>query len=82
MARDQKGEKESEVRVDLLLYFDEETGFSAVDQGTDQPPAIITISRKEVAEGVIAVEEAMSGESSRAHAEQRGIDVLLAIMPL
>jgi hypothetical protein len=37
---------------------------------------------REVAEGVIAVEEAMSGESSLAHAEQRGIDVLLAIMPL
>lgn len=37
---------------------------------------------REVAEGVIAVEEAMSGELSLAHAEQRGIDVLLAIMPL
>jgi hypothetical protein len=34
MACAQKGEKESEFRVDLLLYFDEEMGFSAVDQGT------------------------------------------------
>lgn len=69
--------REAEVDVNLLHYYDDETGFTAMEQGTGWHAAILTsaISHGEVESGVIPVEKAMSGKSFVARAAQRGFEV-------
>ena len=67
--------------VNLLHYFDEETGFTAMEQGTGWHASILTaaIARGEVEKGVIPVERAMSGKTFVDHAAKRGFDDTLEV---
>ena len=75
--------QEMEAQLDFLHYYDEETGFTAMEQGTGWHTAIITaaIARGEVPIGVIPVENAMSGATYVEHASLRGFDVQIELRP-
>jgi lysine 6-dehydrogenase len=77
LAQGTKDGQEKEAEVNLLHYFDENTGFTAMEQGTGWHASILTaaIARGEVEKGVIPVEEAMSGKTFVEHAAKRGFDV-------
>lgn len=76
--------KEAEVEVNLLHYFDEKTGFTAMEQGTGWHAAILTsaISHGEVDSGVIPVERAMSGKTFVERAAQRGFEITAEVRDL
>jgi saccharopine dehydrogenase-like NADP-dependent oxidoreductase len=65
----------------LLHYFDERTGFTAMEQGTGWHAAILTgaIARGEVESGVIPVEYAMTGKAFVEHAGKRGFEVTVEL---
>ena len=77
LAKGTKGARPAEVVVDLLHYYDEATGFSAMEQGTGWHAAILTeaIAFGQVAHGVIPVEEAMPGAGFVERARQRGFAI-------
>ena len=77
LAKGTKGGRPAEVVVDLLHYYDEATGFSAMEQGTGWHAAILTeaIAFGQVAHGVIPVEEAMPGAGFVERARQRGFAI-------
>lgn len=77
LAKGLKQGRQAEVQVDLLHYYDEETGFTAMEQGTGWHASILTgaIARGEVPIGVIPVEKAMSGSKFVEHASKRGFQV-------
>jgi lysine 6-dehydrogenase len=77
LAKGTKDGRAAEVAVDLLHYYDEATGFSAMEQGTGWHAAILTeaIAFGQVAHGVIPVEEAMPGAAFVERARQRGFAI-------
>jgi lysine 6-dehydrogenase len=67
-----------EVVLDLMEFYDEETGFSAMERTTGFSASIIAImmARKEIgARGVIPLEKAVSGKQFVAQLTRRGIKV-------
>lgn len=76
-----KDGREMEAEVNLLHYYDETTGFTAMEQGTGWHAAILTgaIARGEVEKGVIPVESAMSGKVFVEHAAKRGFEVTVEL---
>jgi lysine 6-dehydrogenase len=83
LARGTKSGRPAEVMVDLIHYYDENTGFSAMEQGTGWHAAILTesIAFGRVPRGVIPVEAAMSGTDFVEQARRRGfaIDVKVRV---
>lgn len=79
LAKGSKKGKPAEAQVDLFLYYDEHTGFTAMEQGTGWHASILThaIARGEVAPGAIALEKAMNGTTFVREATKRGFDVQL-----
>lgn len=65
------------VTVQLIHQFDEETGFTAMEQATGWHAAILTeaIAHGHVPSGVIPVERAMTGTTFVEEARRRGFDV-------
>jgi lysine 6-dehydrogenase len=76
-----KDGRETEAEVNLLHYYDEGTGFTAMEQGTGWHAAILTgaIARGEIEKGVIPVEGAMSGKIFVEHATKRGFEVTVEV---
>ncbi|MFA9403843.1 MAG: saccharopine dehydrogenase family protein [Anaerolineales bacterium] len=72
---------ETEAQVDLYLEYDEETNFTAMEQGTGWHAAILAEAAVmgKVESGVIPVEGAMTGEDFVAEAARRGFDVQLEV---
>lgn len=81
LAQGTKDGQEKESEVNLLHYFDEDTGFTAMEQGTGWHASILTaaIARGEIEKGVIPVEEAMSGKTFVDHAAKRGFVVAVDV---
>jgi lysine 6-dehydrogenase len=79
LARGQKNGRTHEVIVQLLHYYDEETGFTAMEQATGWHASIMThaIARGEVRPGVVPVEDAMAGSAFVAQAAKRGFNVTI-----
>jgi lysine 6-dehydrogenase len=77
--RGKKDGEQSEVQLDFLHYYDEETGLTAMEQGTGWHTSImaIAIAKGEIPTGVIPVEQAMSGSTFVDHATKRGFDLKL-----
>lgn len=63
--------------VDLVHWFDDDTGFTAMEQATGWHAAIMTaaIAHGHVASGVVPVERAMSGQAFVERAKERGFEV-------
>jgi len=80
-ATGRKDGREAEAQVELLHYYDESTGFTAMEQGTGWHASILTaaIARGQIAKGVVPVELAMSGSVFVAEAEKRGFKIRLAV---
>ena len=83
LARGLKEGQEMEVRLDFLHYYDEKTGFTAMEQGTGWHTSIITaaIAKGEIPKGVIPVEKAMTGSRLVEQGALRGFDVRIQIRP-
>ena len=81
LARGRSGGKAAEAQVDLQLLYDEETGFTAMEQGTGWHASILTaaIAAGELQPGVIPVEKAMSGSDFVTRAALRGFRVELQV---
>lgn len=79
LARGRSAGQPKEVQVDLQLRYDEQTGFTAMEQGTGWHASIITaaIAAGELRPGVIPVEKAMSGSDFVGRAALRGFEVHL-----
>ena len=73
----------TDVWVDLMHVYDDVTGFTAMEQGTGWHAAILTeaIAQRAVPPGVIAVEEAMTGEAFVRQAAERGFDIRREVRP-
>ncbi|RME46176.1 MAG: saccharopine dehydrogenase, partial [Chloroflexi bacterium] len=69
--------RETEVIVDLVDYYDEETGFTAMERATGWHAAIVAemIARGEVRPGVVPLEEAVPGAAFVAEARRRGFQI-------
>ncbi len=78
-ARGLKGGQEAEVEVDFVHYYDEVTGFTAMEQATGWHAAIMTaaIASGRVPKGVIPVEHAMKGSDFIQEAQHRGFNIQL-----
>jgi lysine 6-dehydrogenase len=81
-----RGKKDGELveaTLDFLHYYDEETGFTAMEQGTGWHTSIMTIAaaKGEVPKGVIPVEGAMSGSTFVKEAAKRGFDIQIQTRP-
>jgi lysine 6-dehydrogenase len=81
LAKGTKSGSPAEAQVDLFLYYDEQTGFTAMEQGTGWHASILThaIARGDVAAGAVPLEKAMDGTAFVAEAARRGFDVQLTI---
>jgi lysine 6-dehydrogenase len=81
LARGTKDNRPAEAVVDLVHFYDETTGFSAMEQGTGWHAAILTeaIAFGDVAAGVVPVEAAMSGAAFVEQARRRGFAVELQV---
>ncbi len=77
LARGLKDGRPAETRLTMVHYYDEKTGFTAMEQGTGWHAAIVTaaIATGEVPPGVIPIERAMSGSQFVARAAERGFKV-------
>jgi lysine 6-dehydrogenase len=84
IARGVKEDQETEVQLDFLQYYDEKTGFTAMEQGTGWHTSIITaaIARGELTKGAIPVERAMTGSAFVDQASLRGFDVRIQLRPV
>jgi lysine 6-dehydrogenase len=76
-----KDGQKTDVRVEFLHYFDEDTGFTAMEQGTGWHAAIVTaaIARGQTPKGVIAIEDAISGTEFVKQAALRDFKVSLDV---
>ncbi|OGO17165.1 MAG: hypothetical protein A2Z14_05990 [Chloroflexi bacterium RBG_16_48_8] len=83
LVRGLKEGKEVEVQLDFLHYYDDKTGFTAMEQGTGWHTSIImaAIARGELPKGVVPVEHAMSGSAFINQASLRGFDVRIQLRP-
>jgi len=79
LAKGKKDGKDADAQVDLFLYYDKATGFTAMEQGTGWHAAILTmaIASGRVTHGVIPLETAMSGSDFVREAAKRGFNVKL-----
>jgi lysine 6-dehydrogenase len=77
LARGLKNGQPHEVIVQLLHYYDEQTGFTAMEQATGWHASIMAhaIARGAVRRGIVPVEEAMSGSVFVDEAAKRGFKV-------
>jgi lysine 6-dehydrogenase len=73
--------KPAEALVDLFLYYDEQTSFTAMEQGTGWHASIIThaIARGDVPVGAVPLEKAMEGTAFVEEAAKRGFNVQLTL---
>ncbi len=81
LAKGNKLGEAAEAQVDLFLYYDEKTGFTAMEQGTGWHASILThaIAKGEVPPGVIPLEKAMDGTTFVREAAKRGFDVQMTV---
>lgn len=81
LAKGMKQGSPTEAQVDLYLYYDEKTGFTAMEQGTGWHAAIQThaIAAGSVPAGAIPLEKAMNGSGFGQEAAKRGFDIQLTI---
>lgn len=81
LAKGSKAGEPAHARVDLYLYYDEETGFSAMEMGTGWHAAILThaVASGTVPAGAIPLEKAMDGSTFVREAAKRGFDVQLTV---
>ncbi|MDX1599885.1 MAG: saccharopine dehydrogenase C-terminal domain-containing protein [Anaerolineales bacterium] len=72
-----KNDRSAAAIVDLVHRFDEETGFTAMEQATGWHAAIVTaaIAHGRVPVGVVPIERAMTGHAFVEQAKLRGFDV-------
>lgn len=77
LAKGTRGGRPAEVLVDLLHFYDDATGFSAMEQGTGWHAAILTeaIAFGQVTAGVTPVEGAMTGADFVTQARRRGFKI-------
>jgi len=77
------GGREVEAVVDVFDYFDEATGFSAMERTTGWHAAIMAIfaARGELAKGAVPVERAVSGKRILEECRARGMKVQQAVTP-
>jgi lysine 6-dehydrogenase len=78
ISRGFKDHRPVEIRLDLLEFHDDQTGFSAMERTTGFAASIIAImmAKKEIsAHGVIPLEKAASGKRFMAELARRGIKV-------
>ncbi len=80
-ATGRKAGKAAEAVVEVIHFYDETTGFTAMEQGTGWHAAILTeaIAHGQIARGVVPVELALSGSAFVAEAEKRGFQIRLSI---
>ncbi|MFP3853637.1 MAG: saccharopine dehydrogenase C-terminal domain-containing protein [Anaerolineales bacterium] len=71
----------AKAEVLLIQRFDEETGFTAMEQATGWHAAIMTeaIAKGRIPSGVIPIERAMTGQNFVERAERRGFEVELTL---
>ncbi|MDF1499309.1 MAG: saccharopine dehydrogenase C-terminal domain-containing protein [Anaerolineales bacterium] len=81
LAKGNKAGEPAHARVDLYLYYDEETGFSAMEMGTGWHAAILThaVASGTVPAGAVPLEKAMGGSTFVREAAKRGFDVQLTV---
>jgi lysine 6-dehydrogenase len=81
LAKGEKAGKPCEAQVDLFLYYDETTGFTAMEQGTGWHASILThaIAKSLIPAGAIPLEQAMGGTEFVSEAAKRGFDFQLQI---
>jgi lysine 6-dehydrogenase len=79
LAKGLKAGDPTEAQVDLFLYYDEKTGFTAMEQGTGWHASILThaVAKGNIPPGAIALEKAMDGSTFVSEAAKRGFDVKL-----
>jgi lysine 6-dehydrogenase len=70
-----------EAQVDLVHFYDETLGFTAMEQATGWHAAIMTeaIAMGRVPQGAVPVERALTGAEFVAEAQRRGFDVKLEV---
>jgi lysine 6-dehydrogenase len=80
-ARGERGGQPATARLQLIHRFDEETGFTAMEQATGWHASIMTeaIAKGRVPSGVIPVERAMNGGAFVEQANLRGFEVELTV---
>ncbi len=80
----EKGGQETEVVVDFIDYYDERTGFTAMERTTGWHAAIMAamIAHRRVPAGVIPVELAVPGETFVAELRKRGFQIRHRVEPL
>jgi lysine 6-dehydrogenase len=73
-----------EAVVDVFDYFDEQTGFTAMERTTGWHAAIMAIfaARGEIAKGVVPVERAVSGKRILEECRARGMTVQQTVSPV
>ncbi|MGD8553454.1 MAG: saccharopine dehydrogenase C-terminal domain-containing protein [Anaerolineales bacterium] len=81
LAKGEKSGSAAQAQVDLYLYYDEQTGFTAMEQGTGWHASIIThaIAKGEVPHGAVPLEKAMDGTTFVREAANRGFEVQLTM---
>lgn len=77
VAEGRRGQRPATSTVDLVHWFDDETGLTAMEQATGWHAAIMTaaITHGRVPSGVVPVERAMTGQTFVEQARQRGFEV-------
>lgn len=80
----EKGGRETEVVVDFIDYYDDSTGFTAMERTTGWHAAIMAamIAHGRVPAGVIPVERAVSGETFVTELRRRGFQIRYRVEPL
>ena len=81
LATGQKGRQPAEVVVEMMDFFDEETGFTAMERTTGWDAAIVAamMARGQIPEGAVPVESAVPAEPFVAELARRGIEVTVAL---
>ncbi|MCJ7823390.1 MAG: saccharopine dehydrogenase NADP-binding domain-containing protein [Anaerolineales bacterium] len=79
LAKGKKDGKDADAQVEIFLYYDEATGFTAMEQGTGWHASILTIAiaSGRITHGVIPLEKAMSGNDFVGEAAKRGFNIKL-----
>ncbi len=83
LATGTKDGRPHEVHVDLVHSYDDQLGFTAMEQATGWHAAIMTaaIAMGRVPAGAVPVESALSGADFVAEAKRRGFNVELKVQP-
>lgn len=84
LATGRKDGQPHEVHVDLVHSYDDQLGFTAMEQATGWHAAIMTeaIAMQRVPPGAVPVERALSGSDFVTEAERRGFNVKLKVHPV